>query len=110
MQFNTGNFPFLVNKLVDWGINLENVVIAAPFNKVGFQMMPSIKECEKTLRILPEPNVIAISILASGYIPPKEAAGYLATLPNIKGIAVGVSKEKHAGETFRLFKESFNSH
>ena len=102
--FNTGNFPFLLNKFVDWGINLENVVIAAPFNKVGFQMTPSIEECEKSLRMLPEPNVIAISILAAGYIRPKEAAGYLQTLPNIKGVSIGVSKERHAKETFNVFK------
>jgi hypothetical protein len=66
--FNTGNFPFLVNKFVEWGINLERVVIAAPFNKVGFQMTPSIEECEKTLELLPAPNVIAISLLAAGYL------------------------------------------
>ncbi len=108
--FNTGNFSFLVNKLSDWGINLENVVIAAPFNKVGFQMTPSIEECEKTLKILPEPNVIAISILAAGYISPKEAADYLQTLPNIKGVSIGISKEKHAKETFSVFKNLYNNH
>lgn len=106
--FNTGNFSFLVNKFVDWGINLRKVVIAAPFNKVGFQMMPSIEECEKTLRLLPEPNVIAISILAAGYLSPTEAAGYLRTLPNIKGVSIGVSKERHAKETFNVFKNLYN--
>ena len=106
--FNTGNFPFLVNKFNEWNIDMRKIVVAAPFNKVGFQMTPSIEECESALKIMPEPAVIAISILAAGYIPPKEAADYLATLPNIKGIAVGVSKEKHAKETFKLFKESLN--
>ncbi|MBN1245154.1 hypothetical protein JXA31_06135 [Candidatus Bathyarchaeota archaeon] len=102
--FNTGNFSFLVNKFVDWGINLENVVIAAPFNKAGFQMTPSMKECEKTLEMLPAPNVIAISILAAGYISPAEAADYIQTLPNIKGVSIGISKEKHAKETFKFFQ------
>jgi hypothetical protein len=106
--FNTGNFSFLVNKFNDWGINLRKVVIAAPFNKVGFQMTPSIEECEKTLKILPEPNVVVISILASGYITPKEAADYLLTLPNIKGVSIGISKEKHAKETFKVFKKFHN--
>jgi hypothetical protein len=54
---------------------------------------------------LPKPNVIAISILAAGYLSPSEAIDYLATLPNIKGVAVGVSKESHARETFKLLKE-----
>lgn len=106
--FNTGNFPFLVNKFVDWGINLEHVVIAAPFNKVGFQMTPSLEECEKTLKTLPAPNVIAISILAAGYISPPEAADYLRALPNIKGVSIGVSKERHAKETFNAFKNLYS--
>jgi len=106
--FNTGNFPFLVNKFADWEINLENVVIAAPFNKVGFQMTPSIEECEKTLKLLPKPNVISISILAAGYISPPEAAYYLRALPNIKGVSIGVSKERHAKETFNVFKTLYN--
>jgi len=103
--FNTGNFALLVEKFRKWDISLEDVVIAAPFNKVGFQMVPSKQECEKALANLPKPNVLAISILAAGYLKPKEAIDYIANLPNIKGVAVGVSKERHARETFRLLKE-----
>jgi hypothetical protein len=84
---------------------MREVAIAAPFNKVGFQMNPLREDCEKMLAELPQPNVIAISILAAGYLSPSEAIDYLATLPNIKGVAVGVSKESHARETFRLLKE-----
>jgi hypothetical protein len=79
------------------------VVIAAPFNKVGFQMDPSKAECEKALASIDEANVIAISILAAGYIKPAEAADYIQSLPNILGVAAGVSKERHARETFKLF-------
>jgi len=103
--FNTGNFPYLVKKLKEWNVDLSQVVIAAPFNKVGFQMNPSKEECEKTLKILPKPAVIAISILAAGYLTPAEAIDYIKTLPNIKGVVVGVSKEKHAHETFKLLRE-----
>jgi hypothetical protein len=103
--FNTGNFPILVEKLRDYGVPLENVVIAASFNRVGFQMVPSKEECEKALASLPKPNVLAISVLAAGYLKPEEAVDYIAALPNIKGIAVGVSKEKHAYETFKLLRE-----
>ncbi|MBS7646600.1 hypothetical protein KEJ24_02005 [Candidatus Bathyarchaeota archaeon] len=100
--FNTGNFAFLVEKFREWNISLEDVVIAAPFNKVGFQMVPSREECEKALESLTKPSVVAISILAAGYLKPEEAVDYIAGLPNIKGVAVGVSKEKHATETFKL--------
>ena len=57
------------------------------------------------MRILPNPVVIAMSILASGYIKPEEASKYLASLPNIKGVAVGVSKEKQAKETFAILRK-----
>ena len=103
--FNTGNFAFLVDKFREWRINLEDVVITAPFNKVGFQMVPSREDCEIALTRLPKPNVLAISVLAAGYLKPEEAVDYIAGLPNIKGIAVGVSKEKHAHQTFRLLRE-----
>lgn len=103
--FNTGNFALLVERFRRWGISLEDIVIAAPFNKVGFQMVPSREECEKALGNLPKPNVLAISILAAGYLKPEEAVGYVAGLPNIKGVAVGVSKEKHAYETFKLLRD-----
>jgi len=105
--FNTGNFPYLVKKLKEWGIDLSEVLIAAPFNRVGFQMNPSKEECEKALAEHPEPTVIAVSVLAAGYLKPSEAADYIKTLSNIGGVVVGVSKEKHANETFRLFTESF---
>jgi hypothetical protein len=54
---------------------------------------------------LPKPNVIALSILAAGYLKPLEAIDYIANLPNIKGVAVGVSKKDHGIGTFRLLKE-----
>jgi hypothetical protein len=103
--FNTGNFAYLVNKFREWNIDLSKIIIAAPFNKVGFQMIPSRMECEKALESVPGPNTIAISILAAGYLSPSDAIDYIATLLNMKGVAVGVSKESHAHETFRLLKE-----
>jgi hypothetical protein len=104
--FNTRNFPYLVKRFKEWHIDLAKTFIATPFNKVGFQMNPSRTDCERTLKDMPKPNVLAISILASGYIPTKEAVEYVAALPNIKGVSVGVSKEKHAVETFKLLKET----
>ncbi|NWG11511.1 hypothetical protein HXY33_07205 [Candidatus Bathyarchaeota archaeon] len=103
--FNTGNFSYFVNKFREWGIDLSKIAIAAPFNKVGFQMNPSKEECEKTLESVSKSAIIAISILAAGYLNLSEAAEYVATLPNIGGVAVGISKEKHAHETFRIIKE-----
>jgi hypothetical protein len=105
--FNTGNFAYLVKKFDEWEIDLSKVFILAPFNNVGFQMTPSIEECESALRTLPAPVVIAISVLAAGFVRPKDAAAYIAGLPNIKGVAAGVSKEIHAKDTFRYFSKAF---
>jgi len=103
--FNTRNFPYLVKKFKEWDINLDETVIATQFNKAGFQMNPSRDECEKTLSSLSHPIVLAISVLAAGYFKPPEAADYLASLENIKGVVAGVSKMKHARETFAVFQE-----
>jgi len=107
--FNTGNFALLVRKFKEWDINLGETIIAAPFNRIGFQMIPSKSDCEETLADLPKANVLAISILAAGYLKPAEAIDYIASLPNIKGVAVGVSKEAHTRETFRLLREKLCS-
>jgi len=106
--FNTCNFPWLVNKFKEWNLDLHNIVAVAPFNQAGFLMNPSKMDCEKALESTPEPILIAISILAAGYLKPSEAIDYIANLPNINGVAVGVSKESHARETFKLLKEKLN--
>jgi len=103
--FETRNFAYLVRKFRDWGIDFQEVVVAAPFNAAGFQMCPSRDECEKALAGIPEGEVLAFSILAAGYLKLPEAIDYVAGLPNLSGVAVGVSKETHARETFRLLKE-----
>jgi hypothetical protein len=103
--FETRNFAYLVNKFREWDIDFSKITIAAPFNKIGFQMNPSRTECEKALAQVPECNVIAMSILAAGYLKLPEAIEYIGGLSNLKGVVVGVSKEQHACETFKLFKD-----
>ncbi len=71
-------------------------------------MNPSKAECEKTLATMPKPNVLAISIFAAGYLKPTEAIDYIASLPNLKGVAAGVSKQNHAHDTFQLLRKGFN--
>jgi len=103
--FETRNFAYLVNKFKRWNLNFSEMTIAAPFNKVGFQMNPSRAECERALADVPESNIIAVSVLAAGYLKLPEAIEYIQGLSNLKGVVVGVSKERHAYETFRLLKE-----
>jgi hypothetical protein len=104
--FETRNFALLVRKFQNWGLEFKQIVIATPFNKAGFQMNPSKLDCEKALVKAPEANIIAMSVLAAGYLRPSEAVEYLNTLENLRGIVVGVSNEQHAHDTFRFLKES----
>jgi hypothetical protein len=101
--FETRNFAYLIAKFKNWKIDLAKVTIAAPFNKIGFLMIPSKKVCEETLYSIPTSNVLAISVLAAGYLNPSEAAGYIKSQPLLKGVAIAVSKEHHARETFKFF-------
>jgi hypothetical protein len=102
--FETRNFVFLVNKFREWNIGMGEVIVAAPFNKIGFQMSPSQSDCEETFASLPKSTVIAISPLAGGYLGPAEAIAYIKSLKNLKGVAVAVSNDHQAQETFKLFQ------
>jgi len=107
--FETRNFPYLVQKLNEWQIDLNKITIAASFNKLGFQMNPSKVDCENALMAASGAQIIAISILAAGYLAPSEAVTYIANLPNIQLIVVGVSKERQACETFNLLKKTLKT-
>jgi hypothetical protein len=100
--FETRNFSYFVKKFKEWDINFEGLIIASPFNKIGFYMNPSKAECEKALANVSGSTVIMMSILAAGYLKPAEAIDYVLGLPNAKGIVVGVSTEQQARDTFRL--------
>lgn len=101
--FETRNSPMLISKLRRWGVDLKQIVIVAPYNKIGFQMNPSQGECEKALLNAPDTETIAMSVLASGYIKPSDAMEYINSLPQLKGVVVGISKEQHARD-FKTLK------
>jgi hypothetical protein len=50
-------------------------------------------------------NVIAMSILAGGYLSLSEGVAYMNNLSNIAGAVVGVSSVDHAERTFRNLRE-----
>ena len=74
-----------------------------PFNSIGFQMSPSREACELCLSGLSDADVIAMSIMAGGYLNLDQAFQYLRTLPKLSGVAIGASSKEHAEETFRKF-------
>jgi hypothetical protein len=106
--FETRNFAYLAGKFSEWNIDSSKVTLVSSFNRVGFQMCPSRIKCEKALERVDGAEVIAMSILAAGYLKPADAIEYLAHLQGISGVVVGVSKERHATETFRLLSEGLS--
>jgi hypothetical protein len=106
--FETRNYPHLMRKFKQWNLDLNKMTIVTSFNKVGFQMNPSKIECEKAIADAPASNVIAMSVLAAGYLGLPEAVEYIEGLPNLKGMVIGVSKKKHAHETFSFLRNRFS--
>jgi triosephosphate isomerase len=84
---------------------LSDILIMTPFNSIGFQMNPSRESCETCLSRMSDANVIAMSILAGGYISLNDAVTYVRHCSGISGVAVGVSSLDHAENTFRKLQE-----
>ncbi len=103
--FVTRNFVRFLDFFQRSNLNLKDVAIMAPMNKIGFQMNPSKEACEASLAQLKGGDVFAISILAAGYLKPHEAFEYVRGLPNLSGVVVGVSSEAHAKDTFSSLRE-----
>jgi len=103
--FCTKNLPRLVQLLEQAG--LENPLIMASINKLGFQVNPSRAAFENCLRDH-QFQLLAMSTLAAGYLKPKTAYEYLFSLPNVASVVVGVSKQEHALETFNIIRHYMN--
>jgi hypothetical protein len=106
--FVTYNLVKFVELFRKAGLTMEDLVIMTPFNSIGYQMSPSRQSCETCLSALPQSNLIAMSIMAGGYLKLDEAIDYISSLPNVSGVAVGVSSKEHSHNTFtrlRVIKE-----
>jgi hypothetical protein len=103
--FVTYNLARFVRLFEEAGLSLKDIIIMTPFNSLGYQMSPSRDACERSLSSLREGQVIAMSIMAGGYLGLDEATDYISTLPNLSGIAVGVSSREHARATFSKLRE-----
>lgn len=105
--FVTRNLARFVNFGRRLRFPLSDFAVMTPFNKVGFQMNPSRESCEKALDSAPGLNVIAMSVLASGYLSLEEAMEYIKSLGRPVSCVVGVSNEAHAFETFSYLRTVF---
>ncbi|MEL7687294.1 hypothetical protein AAG596_05395 [Citromicrobium bathyomarinum] len=99
----TQNLPFLRRKLIEWGI--EDVVICASINKIGYLMSPGVAEYEAVLAENDGSKypVMAMSTLASGAVPPVEAYDYINKL-NVQSVVFGASSPGNIQQTVSLIE------
>jgi len=100
--FNSMNMPNLVGFLHECGI--ENPIICSSLNKAGYLMSPNVQAYEQVLSNNSF-RPMAMSILASGAVPPKEAIEYVCRFKNIKSIVFGASSANHIQQTRELINE-----
>ena len=104
--FITMNMPALYDALTEVGI--KNPIICSNINKIGFRMSGGLEAYAKTLQT-GKLRAIAMSIFASGAIPPREAIEWLATQPNIASIVFGASSRHIIASTKALVTEYFGA-
>jgi len=97
--FITMNMPRLLEVLEQVGV--ENPIVCANINKIGFRMCGGFDAYERALRDK-RFRAIAMSVYASGAIPPKEAIEWICQYPQIKSIVFGASGRGNIRNTREL--------
>ncbi len=97
--FITMNGPLLVDRLEKIGI--LNPIICANVNKINFRMSGGMAAYEDLIAS-GRCRMIAMSVFASGAVPPEEALGYVCQLRGIQSIVFGASSRRNIAQTKRL--------
>jgi hypothetical protein len=100
--FITMNMPALLDVLEEQGI--ENPIVCSNINKIGFRMCGGIDAYQAALRER-RFRAIAMSVYASGAIPPREAIEWVCEQPNIQAIVFGASSRSNIRGTRELVAE-----
>jgi hypothetical protein len=90
--FITMNLPRLLDVLEEVGI--PNPIVCANINKIGFRMCGGIKLYEEQIASR-KFRPVAMSVLASGAIKPREAIEYVCRQRKIQSIVFGASSKHH---------------
>ena len=104
--YNTMNMPYLVEFLHECGI--ENPIVCSSINKAGYLMCPSRESYEKALAG-DSFRPMAMSIMASGAVPPREAVEYVTGFKNIRSIVFGASSKSHVRQTKEMICECWDA-
>lgn len=97
--FITMNTPMLYEALSEEGI--QNPIICSNINKIGFRMSGGFEAYVNTLKTK-ELRAIAMSVYASGAIPPDEAIEWLSQQPNVHSVLFGASSRRNIISTREL--------
>ena len=85
-------------------VGIENPIVSANINKIGFRMCGGIETYERaiaTRRFRP----VAMSVFASGALPAREALEYVCNQPKIESIVFGASSRGNIRQTKTLIDE-----
>ena len=94
--FITMNLPALLPMLEEQGI--ENPIVCSNINKMGFRMCGGVEAYETALRER-RFRAIAMSVFASGAVPPEEAIEWVCAQPNVAAIVFGASSARNIKHT-----------
>jgi hypothetical protein len=100
--FITMNLPCLLDALDESGI--KNPIVCSNINKIGFRMCGGTVLYEKTIATR-KFRPVAMSVLASGALRPREAIEYVARQQNIESIVFGASSRGNIAQTKALIDE-----
>ena len=104
--FITMNLPMLLDALDAAGV--ENPIVCSNINKIGFRMSGGIDDYLDALEKRPF-RAVAMSVYASGAIPPREAIEWVTQLPNLESIVFGASSRANIASTKSLVDEYWPS-
>lgn len=102
--FITMNLPLLLDALDRQGI--ENPIVCFNLNKVAFRMCGGPEAYERTIRSR-RFRPIAMSVLASGAIPPEEGVRYVASFGKVQSVVFGASSRQNILATKHALDEHF---
>jgi hypothetical protein len=103
--FITMNMPLLLDVLDD--LKIDNPIVCSNINKLGFRMCGGLGAYEEALRER-KFRAIAMSVFASGAIPPSEAISWVCAQPNVEAIVFGASSRSNIRSTKGLVDQFWN--
>ena len=104
--FITMNLPRLVDALEQVGI--KNPIVCSNINKIGFRMSGGIDAYRDLIRS-GRCRAVAMSVFASGAIPPREAIEWVCGLQGLQSIVFGASSPRNIRQTRELIEQAWGS-